>query len=496
MRIRDRFPADTSRVLMETPDGRTYSYADADQESSRFAATLVALGAQKGDRIAVQVDKSPESLFLYLGCIRAGLVYLPLNTAYQAEELAYFMNNAAPVVFVCQPGREDEVRHIAREQDVAVVMTLGTEGDGSIIDASQDQTTDFPAVACADDDLAAILYTSGTTGKPKGAMMTQINLWSNATTLEKLWGFTRVDVLFHALPVFHTHGLFIACHCVLLSGSKMYFAPRFDRDEALKVLPCCTVMMGVPTFYVRLLAGNDFTAETTRNMRLFISGSAPLLPETFMAFQRRTGHTLLERYGMTEMGMATSNPLDGERIVHTVGQALPDVDIRVTDDAGRVLPAGQVGVLEARGPNVFAGYWKMPEKTREEFRDDGFFITGDIALIDDRGYVHIVGRAKDLVITGGFNVYPKEIETAIDDLDGVLESAVIGVPHPDFGEAIVAIVVRTDPCLADQMIIDAIKGRLANFKVPKKVIFVPDLPRNAMGKVQKNILRDQYQNLF
>ncbi|MFH1803481.1 MAG: malonyl-CoA synthase [Pseudomonadota bacterium] len=496
MRIRDRFPADTSRVLMETPDGRTYSYADADQESSRFAATLVTSGAQKGDRIAVQVDKSPESLFLYLGCIRAGLVYLPLNTAYQAEELAYFMNNAAPVVFVCQPGREDEVRHIAREQGVAVVMTLGTEGDGSIIDASQDQTTDFPAVACADDDLAAILYTSGTTGKPKGAMMTQINLWSNAATLEKLWGFTHEDVLFHALPVFHTHGLFIACHCVLLSGAKMYFAPRFDRDEALKVLPRCTVMMGVPTFYVRLLAGNDFTAETTRNMRLFISGSAPLLPETFMTFQRRTGHTLLERYGMTEMGMATSNPLDGERIVHTVGQALPDVDVRVTDDAGRVLPAGQVGVLEARGPNVFAGYWKMPEKTREEFRDDGFFITGDIALIDDRGYVHIVGRAKDLVITGGFNVYPKEIETAIDDLDGVLESAVIGVPHPDFGEAVVAIVVLTDPNLAEQTIIDTVKGRLANFKVPKKVIFVPDLPRNAMGKVQKNILRDLYQNLF
>ncbi|WP_439654655.1 malonate--CoA ligase [Thalassospira lucentensis] len=496
MRIRDRFPADLSSVLIETPSGKTYSYGDADAYSARIAGLLTAKGAQKGDRVAVQVDKSPEALFLYLGCIRAGLVYLPLNTAYQAGELSYFMGNASPVIVVCQPHREEEVRSIAKEQGVQKVLTLGTQADGTLMSGAEGQSDDFNPVACADEDLAAILYTSGTTGKPKGAMMTQMNLWSNASTLEKLWGFRGDDVLLHALPIFHTHGLFIACHCVMLSGSKMFFLPKFDRDQVLDLLPRSTVMMGVPTFYVRLLAEDDFTADVTANMRLFISGSAPLLPETFTAFEKRTGKVLLERYGMTEMGMATSNPLVGERIVHTVGPALPDVDVRVCDNDGNVLATDEVGVLEARGPNVFIGYWQMPEKTAEEFRGDGFFITGDIAKIDAKGYVHIVGRAKDLVISGGFNVYPKEIETLIDKMDGVVESAVIGVNHPDFGEAVVAVIVRSADQLSEDDIIASIKSQLANFKVPKRVFFVDELPRNAMGKVQKNILREQHKALF
>lgn len=497
MRIRDRFPADLSSVLIETPTGRTYSYGDADRYSAQIAGLLSSLGAQKGDRVAVQVDKSPEALFLYLGCIRAGLVYLPLNTAYQAGELAYFMDNASPVIFVCQSHRAAEVKEIADAQGVKNVLTLGIDGDGSLVDGASTQSTSYEPVACEDDELAAILYTSGTTGKPKGAMMTQMNLWSNASTLEKLWGFEGNDTLLHALPIFHTHGLFIACHCVMLSGSKMFFLPKFDRDQVMALLPRSTVMMGVPTFYVRLLSGDDFTADVTSNMRLFISGSAPLLPETFTAFQERIGKALLERYGMTEMGMATSNPLNGERVVHTVGPALPDVDVRVCDDQGNVLGADEIGVLEARGPNVFAGYWQMPEKTAEEFREGGFFITGDIAKIDAKGYVHIVGRAKDLVISGGFNVYPKEIETLIDKMDGVVESAVIGVQHPDFGEAVVAVIVPAQKdLLSEDGVIGEIKSQLANFKVPKRVFFMDELPRNAMGKVQKNVLREDYKALF
>jgi len=493
MRIRDSFPADLNKTLLETTDGSRFTYRDADEWSSRYAAALHGLGARKGDRVAVQTDKSPAALFLYLGCIRAGLVYLPLNTAYQTQELSYFVEDAAPVVIVCQPQRKADMEGIVKEKTVSGVFTLDEDGQGTITQAALEQPVDFAPVPCADDDLAAILYTSGTTGKPKGAMMTQMNLWSNGRTLVDLWGFTASDTLLHALPIFHTHGLFIACHCAMISGAGMIFLPKFDREQVIAALPRATVMMGVPTFYVRLLAGDDFNADLVSNMRLFISGSAPLLPETFAAFHARTGHYLLERYGMTEMGMATSNPLTGERIIHTVGPALPDVEVRVCDDQGQVLPAGEVGVLEARGPNVFAGYWKMPEKTREEFRDDGFFITGDIALIDKKGYVHIVGRAKDLVISGGFNIYPKEIETEIDKMAGVLESAVIGVAHPDFGEAVVAIVVPdgTQTLLPDD-VVNHIKALMANFKVPKKVFFVDELPRNAMGKVQKNILRDEY----
>ncbi|PKR50678.1 malonyl-CoA synthase [Thalassospira marina] len=497
MRIRACFPGDLGKTLIETPDGSRLTYRDADEWSARYAHALQKAGAQKGDRVAVQVDKSPAALFLYLGCIRAGLVYLPLNTAYQSQELSYVVEDASPAVIVCQPDRKADMDAIAGEKAGCTIFTLDADGQGSMTLAASGQGTEFTPVACADDDLAAILYTSGTTGKPKGAMMTQMNLWSNGQTLVNLWGFGPGDTLLHALPIFHTHGLFIACHCVLMSGAGMIFLPKFDRDQVIDALPRSTVMMGVPTFYVRLLAGDDFNAGLVANMRLFISGSAPLLPETFSAFHQRTGHYLLERYGMTEMGMATSNPLHGERVIHTVGPALPDVEVRVCDSEGKVLASGEVGVLEARGPNVFAGYWKMPEKTREEFRDDGFFITGDIALIDDRGYVHIVGRAKDLVISGGFNIYPKEIETEIDKMDGVIESAVIGVPHPDFGEAVIAIIVSDGvAAITESDIISHIKLLMANFKVPKKAIFVAELPRNTMGKVQKNILRDEYRTLF
>ncbi|OKH89999.1 malonyl-CoA synthase [Thalassospira sp. TSL5-1] len=497
MRLRASFPSNLDKALIETPDGNCLTYRDADEWSARYANALVQAGAQKGDRVAVQVEKSPAALFLYLGCIRAGLVYLPLNTAYQTHELSYFIEDASPAVVVCPPRGKADMDAIVQGRAGCAVYTLDGDGNGSIADAAVSQAGDFAPIACEDDDLAAILYTSGTTGKPKGAMMTQMNLWSNGQTLVDLWGFTASDTLLHALPIFHTHGLFIACHCVLMSGASMIFLPKFDRDQVIKALPRSTVMMGVPTFYVRLLAGEDFSASLVSNMRLFISGSAPLLPETFSAFHQRTGHYLLERYGMTEMGMATSNPLQGERIIHTVGPALPGVEVRVCDTDGNILPTGEVGVLEARGPNVFAGYWKMPEKTREEFRDDGFFITGDIALIDAKGYVHIVGRAKDLVISGGFNIYPKEIETEIDKMNGVLESAVIGVPHPDFGEAVVAIVVRDgDAHISENDIINYIKSLMANFKVPKKVIFLAELPRNTMGKVQKNILREDYRALF
>ncbi|WP_404969413.1 AMP-binding protein [Thalassospira profundimaris] len=367
MRIRACFPGNLDKTLIEAPDGNCLTYRDADEWSARYANALVQAGAQKGDRIAVQVEKSPAALFLYLGCIRAGLVYLPLNTAYQAHELSYFIEDASPAVIVCQPSGKADMDTIVQGHDGCAVFTLDGDGRGSIVDAAASQVDDFTPVACADDDLAAILYTSGTTGKPKGAMMTQMNLWSNGQTLVDLWGFTASDTLLHALPIFHTHGLFIACHCVLMSGADMIFLPKFDRDQVIKALPRATVMMGVPTFYVRLLAGEDFSASLVSNMRLFISGSAPLLPETFSAFHQRTGHYLLERYGMTEMGMATSNPLHGERIIHTVGPALPDVEVRVCDADGNVLPKGEVGVLEARGPNVFPVIGRCRKKHARSF---------------------------------------------------------------------------------------------------------------------------------
>jgi malonyl-CoA/methylmalonyl-CoA synthetase len=495
--IRASAPTDPAAPLLETPDGQRYAWGDLDRLSGEVANALRAGGLSPGDRVAVQVQKSPQVLFLYLACLRAGAVYLPLNTGYTLAELDYFFGDAEPAVIVCDPERASGIEGLETAA-AARVLTLDAEGRGTLSDAAGRASAAFEGVARNTDDLAAILYTSGTTGRAKGAMLSHGNLASNALTLRNAWGFTAADVLLHMLPIYHTHGLFVAINATLLAGAKMIWLPRFEPGAVIGALPQATVTMGVPTYYVRLLAREDFTAAVTAKMRLFTSGSAPLLEETFHAFEARTGQRILERYGMTETGMNTSNPLHGERRAGTVGPALPGVEVRVADEAGRVLGAGETGILEVCGPNVFKGYWRLPEKTREEFRADGFFITGDIARIDADGYVTIVGRAKDLIISGGLNVYPKEIESVIDALDGVAESAVIGVPHPDFGEGVLAVVRRRDGAgaLDAEAIIAAARSQLAAFKAPKRVVFVDELPRNSMGKVQKNLLRDAYRDAF
>jgi malonyl-CoA/methylmalonyl-CoA synthetase len=485
-----------SKPLLALPDGRRVSYGEALALAGRLAGHLMRLGVAPGDRVAVQVEKSWEALALYLACLHAGAVYLPLNTAYPLAELEYFLSDSEPKVVVCRPEDERGVRALAGKLGVGAVETLGMSGDGSLLQAAKDAETPR-VVPRASDDLAAILYTSGTTGRSKGAMLTHENLKSNALVLRDCWRFTAADVLLHALPIFHTHGLFVACNVALAAGAAMIFLPKFDAAEVMRLLPGATTMMAVPTLYVRLLDQPGFTREATAHMRLFTSGSAPLLAETHRAFAARTGHAILERYGMTETNMNTSNPYDGDRIAGTVGLPLPGVELRVADpESGRVLEPDALGVLEVKGPNVFKGYWRNPEKTAAEFRD-GFFVTGDICKIDGRGYVHIVGRAKDLVITGGYNVYPKEVEAEIDAIEGVVESAVIGVPHPEFGEGVTAVVVRKNGVrLEESDVLTALSGRLAKFKQPKRVFFVDELPRNAMGKVQKNVLRDTYGRAF
>jgi malonyl-CoA/methylmalonyl-CoA synthetase len=493
-RIRAAMPDDPSVPFLETAD-RTYSYGDLDRRSGAIGHGLRARGVGKGDRVAVQAEKSPQAIFLYLACLRIGAVYLPLNTAYTLSELDYFFGDAEPRVIVCDPARASEVRALAGARGAAV-LTLDAAGRGSLIDAAADRG-DLAPVPCDPDDLAALLYTSGTTGRSKGAMLTHRNLVSNALALRESWSFTDADVLLHVLPIYHTHGLFVATNTALLAGARMIFLPRFDPDAVIPALARATVLMGVPTYYTRLLARPDFTAHAARSIRVFISGSAPLLEETFAAFEARTGQRILERYGMTETGMNTSNPLHGERRAGTVGLPLPGVEIRVAGEDGTPLARGEVGILEMRGPNVFKGYWRMPDKTADEFREDGFFITGDVGVIGEDGYVSIVGRAKDLVISGGLNVYPKEVESLIDRLPGVVESAVIGLPHPDFGEAVTAVVVRhPDAGITEVDIITAARAELAGFKVPKMVLFVETLPRNTMGKVQKNVLRADYGDRF
>ncbi|RST86824.1 malonyl-CoA synthase [Aquibium carbonis] len=483
--------------FIETLDGRRWSYRDMLDLSGRLARRLVERGVEPGDRVAVQVEKSAEALMLYLACLRAGAVYLPLNTAYTLAELDYFVGDAEPRLLVVAPQRAEAARDVAARHG-ARIETLDETGGGSLMDGLDALAPDFDDVARGPDDLAAILYTSGTTGRSKGAMLTHDNLLSNALTLVNVWRFTAADRLIHALPIFHTHGLFVASNVVLLSGGSMVFLSKFDPDAILRLMPACTTMMGVPTFYTRLLQHPGLTREAAAGMRLFTSGSAPLLADTHRQFVERTGHAILERYGMTETNMNTSNPYDGDRIAGTVGQALPGVDVRIVDpESGATLATGETGMIEVRGPNVFSGYWRMPEKTASEFRPDGFFITGDLGLLDDRGYVQIVGRGKDLVISGGFNIYPKEVETEIDQLPGVVESAVIGIAHPDFGEGVTAVVVREKGSTIDEAGIMAGLGeRLARFKQPKRVIFVDELPRNTMGKVQKNVLRDSYKGLY
>jgi malonyl-CoA/methylmalonyl-CoA synthetase len=448
----------------------------------------------------MQIDKSVAALALYLGTVRAGAIILPLNTAYTATEVEYFINDASPSLLICRPQSEKALQPIAQAAATRL-QTLTEDGSGGSWPALlAEASEEFSTVARAADDLAAILYTSGTTGRAKGAMIMHNNLSSNALTLAEYWQFSKQDVLLHALPIFHTHGLFVAINTVMVAGASMLFLARFDAAQVMKMLPRCSTMMGVPTFYTRLLALKEFNAETSQHMRLFVSGSAPMTVETHKAFNERTGQVILERYGMTETNMNTSNPCDGDRLPGSVGPPLPGISLRITDPESDVLcelAQGEVGMIEVRGPNVFKGYWQMPEKSAAELRADGFFITGDLGMIDQRGYVHIVGRDKDLIISGGFNVYPKEIEVLIDKLDGVVESAVIGLPHADFGEGVTAIVVADiGPSIDESNIIDALSGKLANYKMPKKVFFVDELPRNAMGKVQKNELRAGYADIF
>lgn len=482
----------------QTSTAAPWTYADMLARSAQMANALVARGVVPGDRVAAQIEKSPEGLMLYLGAIRAGAIFLPLNTAYTVGELDYFLRDAEPKVFVCDPARHEAIAAIAKDCGVSVVETLGADGRGTLFDVMQAQAGTFADVPRAPDDLAAILYTSGTTGRSKGAMLTHANLVSNAEALVGIWRYTAADRLLHALPVYHTHGLFVATNVVLFSGASMVFLPKFDAGEIIREMSGATAMMGVPTFYTRLLDRPDFTAETAANIRLFTSGSAPLLAETHRDWSTRTGHAILERYGMTETNMSTSNPYEGDRRAGTVGFPLPGVALRVVDpETGKPVAAEAIGMLEVKGPNVFKGYWRNPEKTAAEFRPDGFFITGDLCKIDADGYLHIVGRGKDLIITGGFNVYPKELELEIDAISGVLESAVIGLPHKDFGEGVAAVVVLQPGAGLDETAVQgALNGRLAKFKLPKRVFFLPELPRNAMGKVQKNALRDQYKTAF
>ena len=490
-RLRDASVGRDDDVFAQLPDGGTVTFGALFAGAERMASALASCGVLPGDRVAVQVAKTIEAIELYLGTVMAGAVFLPLNTAYTKAEVAYFVGDATPRVVVCDPARESDIRGISGD---ARVMTLDSSGHGSLRDLADEQVT-FTPVARDANDLAAILYTSGTTGRSKGAMLSHANLASNSETLRDYWRFSSDDVLIHALPIFHTHGLFVATNVALLAGAQVLFLSGFDKDAILDAMPRATALMGVPTFYTRLLTDDRLTRDRAAKMRLFISGSAPLLVDTHEQWEARTGHRILERYGMTETNMSTSNPYEGERRAGTVGFPLPGVEARVTEDSKEV-PRGEIGVLEVRGPNVFQGYWQMPEKTAEELKPDGWFITGDLARVDVDGYVIIVGREKDLIITGGFNVYPKEIESLIDDIPGVLESAVIGVPHPDFGEGVVAVVVAADPKLEPELIISAISGQLAKFKQPKQVFLVKELPRNTMGKVQKKALREEYSGLF
>ena len=488
---------DPSRLAIEELDGTRISYADLIARAGQMANVLVSRGVKVGDRVAAQTEKSVSALVLYLATVRAGGVYLPLNTAYTLNELEYFITDAEPSLVVCDPAKAEGIARIAAKVG-AGVETLGADGKGSLTEAAAKASPDFTTVPRENDDLAAILYTSGTTGRSKGAMLSHDNLASNSLSLVGYWRFTKDDILIHALPIYHTHGLFVASNVTLFARASMIFLPKFDPDLILKLMARATVMMGVPTFYTRLLQNPGLSKETTKHMRLFVSGSAPLLADTHREWSARTGHAVLERYGMTETNMNTSNPYDGDRVPGAVGHPLPGVSVRVTDpESGKELACDEIGMIEVKGPNVFKGYWRMPEKTKTEFRGDGFFITGDLGKIDGNGYVHIVGRGKDLVISGGFNVYPKEIESEIDAMPGVIESAVIGVPHADFGEGVTAVVVRHPGAdVSEDSVLKALDGRLAKFKMPKRVFIAEDLPRNTMGKVQKNVLREQYKDIY
>ena len=503
--LRAAFPKNLTAIAVETDDGLFYSWSDLERASAMLANLLDGLHIPKGSRVAVQVEKSVEAMMLYLATLRAGYVFLPLNTAYQSAEIEYFIGNAEPAVVVCSGKNFGWVSKLAFKQGTQHVFTLNDDRTGSLLDRAAHCSDQHTPHVCGANDLAAILYTSGTTGRSKGAMLSHGNLLSNAQMLKDYWGWVPGDVLIHALPIFHVHGLFVAIHGALLNGSKMIWMAKFDPKVVIARLPDATVFMGVPTLYVRMLGEAALTRQQASHMRLFIAGSAPLLIETFKEWQDRTGHTILERYGMSETIMLTSNPYQAdarygnqtERRGGTVGFPLPGVQLRVQSEDGHELPVGEIGGIQVKGPNVFSGYWRMPEKTKEEFTADVFFKTGDVGKRDERGYVIIVGRSKDLIISGGYNVYPAEIEGYINDMAGVAESALVGVPHPDFGEVGVAVVIAKPGAHIDpDAVIAQLKSQLANFKIPKKCFVVAELPRNTMGKVQKNLLRDQYKSLF
>ena len=492
--FRARFPADPARVFVETAAGARWSYADLDRETGRLARCLEGLGLRRGDRVAAQVEKSPRAIALYLGCLRAGLVYLPLDPTASEAETAWFLGDAQPGLLVCRPDARARLAPLATRHGVGELLTLDGEGAGTLADAAAACEAREGSAACGPDDLAALLYTSGTTGRPKGAMLSHRNLASNAEALQGAWEFGARDRLLHALPLFHTHGLFVACHCVLRGGASMLLLPKFDAGEVLRLLPRASVFMGVPTFYVRLLRDPRLDAARCRNVRLFVCGSAPLPAPAFEAFRERTGHRILERYGMTECGMITSNPLHGPREAGSVGPALPGVAIRVAGEDGALLPAGVTGEVEVRGPNVFRGYWRRPEASAGEFREGGWFRTGDLGVLDGEGCLRLVGRSRDLVISGGLNVYPKEVETLLDQVRGVGESAVVGVPDEDLGERVVAVVeaAASGAALDPAAVLRGLRARLAGYKVPKELHVVRELPRNATGKVRKDLLRERF----
>ena len=489
--FRKHFPPPDAPLLC-TPGGRLSTYGEAERESARLAKALTGLGIAPGARISVQIEKSPEALWLYLACLRAGFVFHPLNPAYTAAELAYFLEDAAPALVVHDPQHEGALAPLCVRLGIAHRLTLGADGRGTLAALAAAAAPDFGVVPRAGDDLAALLYSSGTTGRPKGIELTHANLSVNAEALTRAWAFTREDVLLHALPIFHVHGLFIALGCTLMSGSRLIYLPKFEVERVLAALPEASVMMGVPTYYTRLLASPAFTAEAAAHVRLWTCGSAPLLPETFKAFAARTGQTIVERYGMTETGVITSNPIRGACKPGAVGRPLAGVEVRLVDDAGVPVATGTIGHVQVRGPNVCRGYWRRPEKRAEDFTADGFLNTGDDGVFDQDGYLALVGRAKDLIITGGLNVYPKEVEAILDALPGVLESAVIGLPHADFGEEVVAVLVMRPGAVFDEAAArEAARRQLAGYKQPKRYLLRAALPRNAMGKVQKNVLRDE-----
>lgn len=494
----ERFRAAGRSTAFSIPGAADVTYATLADDVARMANALVALGGKPGDRVLAQIEKSIPNVHLYLATLKVGAVYNPLNTAYTAAELEYFIGDADPALIVVPGEKLARVEPIAARRKIAAVATIDADGTGSLVDLARQQSADHATVPCDSDDLAALLYTSGTTGRSKGAMITHRNLSSNAEVLHAYWGFEPGDVLLHALPIFHTHGLFVALNTAFLNASRIIWLTKFELETVMRLMPEATVMMGVPTFYTRLLGHSAFGREHCARMRLIISGSAPLLAETHQDFEARTGHKILERYGMTEAGMITSNPYSGDRIAGTVGYALPGISVRAATQEGAPVAPGEVGVLEVKGPNLFHGYWRNPEKTREEFRPDGYFVTGDLATVAEDGRITIVGRAKDLIISGGFNVYPKEIEEELNSLPGVSESAVVGVPHPDFGEGVVAILTPQPGATlpSETAVLEALSGRLAKFKLPKRIFTAKELPRNAMGKVQKADLRAQFVKTF